>query len=79
MSVLVLRRKLLDESRVMELHRPGPGQYSPRSGVGQLGHQLKEPAGRPPAAGQADFARARALVQFGEFGEKQFLSFTTVF
>ena len=30
---------------------------------GQLVHQLNRPAGRPPAAGQADFARALALVQ----------------
>ena len=42
-------------------YSPGPGQYSPGPGIGQLGHQLNRPAGRPPAAGQANLARARAL------------------
>ena len=51
MSVLIFNRKLMDESRVTELYSLGPGQYSPRSGTGQLGHQLNGPAGRPPAAG----------------------------
>ena len=49
MSVLIFRRKLLDESRVMESSSLGPGHYTPKSDSGQLGHELNRlAAGRWP-------------------------------